>query len=306
MLNLTKHVLVLDCPQASGFLGQQGLSPQHGGQDAETNPEADSCAPTMRPRTLRDIQLDETNPDRWDGISDLGWGWNKVESLTPDELLHQASIRNPALSSRDGIQFYCFRGRQPYNVADQNVDPDGIDPNHLEYWMRRLDEKLTRSEKLDAIVIPSCDHRTMSYLRLKPFLEKMKAKWPDVQVLVVEPSITHPHKAGVDGRESHYLIGHELKPRPGKPKETVTVTPNTPEFALGKLIDRAIKQPQKRIELANTLRNMLDMPQLKEQDAGEGYVANKKSLKKIRATERGQRARAKARRDGEQGPQGRG
>lgn len=187
MRDAAKQILVIDGAGATAALAAMRLVNR--APDAEEiYAEADSCAPLKRvPDGRRYKPLDHAGNKHWndtdpDYSDDTRQYDAEEEQIGPDELARRAIIRHPALVTVEGMQLYCFRRRLPYGPGAEEKDPHAQDPNHLEYWMRRLEENLSGGEKLDAIIIPS-RLGPLQYEKLEPVLHHAKEHWPELQVI---------------------------------------------------------------------------------------------------------------------------
>lgn len=186
-----KHILVLDGKGAAETIAALALRKQHA-DDREANPHADSCEPSRRVHDPKKQfkPLDHAGHKDWDGIDpvydeDMRQYDEEEEHIGPEELARRAIIQHPALATIDGMQAYRFHGRYPYAPGKEAADPHAQDPNHLEYWLRRIQEELGAGEKLDAIVIPS-RVGPLDPTLLQPLLTRAKAANPELKVILVQ------------------------------------------------------------------------------------------------------------------------
>ncbi|MFM9890878.1 MAG: hypothetical protein ACKVOE_09630 [Rickettsiales bacterium] len=186
-----KNILVLDGEKASESMGALGLIRQDPNDRQSTNAFADSCDPLARKHSLthreRIHPLQRGRGNRWTGedppAHESVRQLNEEEAQDgPEELAARAIIRHPALRTIDGMQLYCFRDRYPYREGQEDADPNAQDPNHLEYWVRRMEEQFETGEKLDAVIIPSTVGPLKESL-IRPFIAKVKERWPDVRII---------------------------------------------------------------------------------------------------------------------------
>lgn len=248
MRDATKHILFLDDAHASEAMAAMTLV-QRLPDALEANAESDSCAPLKRvpDRKRMHKPLDHAGHKDWDGIDPVydedARQYDSVEATEgPEEAARRAIIRHPALVTVDGIQLYCFRRRLPYGPGAEEVDPHAQDPNHLEYWMRRLDEQLERSETLDAIVIPS-PLGPNEAPRLEPLLARAKAAYPAVKILQLAP-------------------------------------PATPLPSISPLVNAVVTAPKR--ELGEAIRQAMGVPALPPRNLLQEDAANRRNIEQLR------------------------
>lgn len=115
------------------------------------------------------------------------------DSCAPDSKTGRAQLRQPALMTRDGMQLYCFRQRFPYDDAHADGTPKdkaGFDPNHLNYWVWRLEDQLAKTrETLDAIILPA-RMSPEAYRHIVPLLQHAKAVNPALKVITVQERVS--------------------------------------------------------------------------------------------------------------------
>lgn len=205
-----KNVLVLDGADATEIIGTLSLILQHPSDHASHNPYADSCEPIARKHRLshreRIRPLQRSPRKDWDGIDVPSYKSTRQLSEEeaadgPEELAERAIIRHPALRTRDNIQLYCFRDRYPYAQGQEDADPTAQDPNHLDYWLRRMEEQFKPGEQLDAVIIPSVKGPLKESL-LRPFITKVREQWP--QALIIQNAAT---RMPSNPLSDHYFVG---------------------------------------------------------------------------------------------------
>lgn len=248
MRDAAKHILFIDGTHASEAMAAMTLR-QRLPDALEAPAEVDSCAPLKRLPDRRRMHkpLDHAGKKDWDGIDPVydedARQYSAEEEIEgPDEAARRAIVRHSALVTVDGLQLYCFRHRQPYGPGAEKADPQAQDPNHLEYWMRRLGEQLAHGEALDAIVIPAPSD-LKDYHALKPLVTRAKADYPDLKIILMQE--------------------HDFRAAP------------PPEWA-----DAVLSRTRIR-DAGDIVRQMLDIPELPKRNLLREDADNRANMKKV-------------------------